>query len=52
MLHILCNASVFYPLLRPLLKHFYVARNAHLTLDIIDFSLADGDAAQLINLNY
>ena len=40
MLRILRNASVHYPLLRCLLKHFYVARNA---LDIIDSSLADGD---------
>uniref|UniRef100_A0A1X7UF12 DUF6570 domain-containing protein n=1 Tax=Amphimedon queenslandica TaxID=400682 RepID=A0A1X7UF12_AMPQE len=44
------NASVYYPLLRRRLKHFYVARNAHLTVDIIDFSLADGDIAQLIDL--
>uniref|UniRef100_A0A1X7VCQ4 Uncharacterized protein n=1 Tax=Amphimedon queenslandica TaxID=400682 RepID=A0A1X7VCQ4_AMPQE len=50
MLRILRNASVHYPLLRRLLKHFYVARNAHLTIDIIDSSLADGDVAQLIDL--
>uniref|UniRef100_A0A1X7V2S2 Uncharacterized protein n=1 Tax=Amphimedon queenslandica TaxID=400682 RepID=A0A1X7V2S2_AMPQE len=50
MLRILCNASVHYPLLRRLLRHFYVPRNAHLTIDIIDFSLADGDIEQLINL--
>uniref|UniRef100_A0A1X7VSV4 Uncharacterized protein n=1 Tax=Amphimedon queenslandica TaxID=400682 RepID=A0A1X7VSV4_AMPQE len=50
MLCILRNASVHYPLLRCLLKHFYVARTAHLTIDIIDSSLADGDIAQLINL--
>uniref|UniRef100_A0A1X7TGH2 Uncharacterized protein n=1 Tax=Amphimedon queenslandica TaxID=400682 RepID=A0A1X7TGH2_AMPQE len=50
MLRILRNASVHYPLLRCLLKHFYVARNAHLTIDIIDSSLADGDIAQLIDL--
>uniref|UniRef100_A0A1X7SYX9 Uncharacterized protein n=1 Tax=Amphimedon queenslandica TaxID=400682 RepID=A0A1X7SYX9_AMPQE len=50
MLHILHNASVHYPLLRCLLKHFYVARNAHLTIDIIDSSLADSDIAQLIKL--
>uniref|UniRef100_A0A1X7UC78 Uncharacterized protein n=1 Tax=Amphimedon queenslandica TaxID=400682 RepID=A0A1X7UC78_AMPQE len=50
MLHILCTASVHYPLLRRLLRHFYVARNAHLTIDIIDSSLSDGNIAQLINL--
>uniref|UniRef100_A0A1X7TJ06 Uncharacterized protein n=1 Tax=Amphimedon queenslandica TaxID=400682 RepID=A0A1X7TJ06_AMPQE len=50
MLRILHNASVHYPLLRRLFKHFYVARNAHLTIDIIDSSLADGDVAQLIDL--
>uniref|UniRef100_A0A1X7T732 Uncharacterized protein n=1 Tax=Amphimedon queenslandica TaxID=400682 RepID=A0A1X7T732_AMPQE len=50
MLRILCNASVHYPLLRRLLKHFYVARNAHLIIDIIDSSLADGDIALLIDL--
>ena len=50
MLRILRNASVHYPLLRRLLKHFYVARNAHLTIDIIDSSLADGDIAQLVKL--
>ena len=47
MLRILRNASVHYPLLRRLLKHFYVARNAHLTIDIIDSSL---DIAQLVKL--
>ena len=47
---ILGNASVHYPLLRCLLKHFYVARNAHLTIDIIDSSFADGDIAQLVKL--
>uniref|UniRef100_A0A1X7T2V7 Uncharacterized protein n=1 Tax=Amphimedon queenslandica TaxID=400682 RepID=A0A1X7T2V7_AMPQE len=36
--------------LRRLSKHFYVARNAHLTIDIIDSSLAEGDIAQLSNL--
>uniref|UniRef100_A0A1X7UTK3 Uncharacterized protein n=1 Tax=Amphimedon queenslandica TaxID=400682 RepID=A0A1X7UTK3_AMPQE len=50
MLRILRNASVHYPLLRRLLKHFYVARNAHLTIDIIDSSLAEGDIAQLLKL--
>uniref|UniRef100_A0A1X7TFV7 Uncharacterized protein n=1 Tax=Amphimedon queenslandica TaxID=400682 RepID=A0A1X7TFV7_AMPQE len=50
MLHILCNASVHYPSLRCLLKHFYVAGNAHLTIDIIESSLADGDIAQLLKL--
>uniref|UniRef100_A0A1X7VL16 Uncharacterized protein n=1 Tax=Amphimedon queenslandica TaxID=400682 RepID=A0A1X7VL16_AMPQE len=50
MLCILRNASVHYPLLRRLLKHFYFARNTHLTIDIIDTSLADGNVAQLINL--
>uniref|UniRef100_A0A1X7VL82 Uncharacterized protein n=1 Tax=Amphimedon queenslandica TaxID=400682 RepID=A0A1X7VL82_AMPQE len=50
MLPILHNASVHYPLLRHLLKHFDVARNAHLTIDIIDSSLADGNVAQLIDL--
>uniref|UniRef100_A0A1X7V374 Uncharacterized protein n=1 Tax=Amphimedon queenslandica TaxID=400682 RepID=A0A1X7V374_AMPQE len=50
MLYILCNASVHYPLLRRLFKHFDVARNAHLTINIIDSSLADGDIAQLIDL--
>uniref|UniRef100_A0A1X7UC85 Uncharacterized protein n=1 Tax=Amphimedon queenslandica TaxID=400682 RepID=A0A1X7UC85_AMPQE len=50
MLRILRNASVHYPLLRRLLKHFYVARNANLTIDIIDFSFADGDIAQLIDV--
>uniref|UniRef100_A0A1X7UKH1 Uncharacterized protein n=1 Tax=Amphimedon queenslandica TaxID=400682 RepID=A0A1X7UKH1_AMPQE len=50
MLRILRNASVHYPLLRRLLKHFYVARYAHLTMAITDSSLADGDVAQLINL--
>ena len=50
MLRILRSASVHYPLLRRLLKHFYVARNAHLTIDIIDSSLADGDIAQLVKL--
>uniref|UniRef100_A0A1X7VAI5 Uncharacterized protein n=1 Tax=Amphimedon queenslandica TaxID=400682 RepID=A0A1X7VAI5_AMPQE len=50
MLCTLRNASVHFPLLRRLLKHFYVARNAHLTIDIIDSSLADGDIAQLIDL--
>ena len=50
MLRILRNASVHYLLLRRLLKHFYVARNAHLTIDIIDSSLADGDIAQLVKL--
>uniref|UniRef100_A0A1X7VJT2 Uncharacterized protein n=1 Tax=Amphimedon queenslandica TaxID=400682 RepID=A0A1X7VJT2_AMPQE len=39
MLCILPNASVHYPLLGRLMKNFYVARNAHLTIDIIDFSL-------------
>uniref|UniRef100_A0A1X7UCP9 Uncharacterized protein n=1 Tax=Amphimedon queenslandica TaxID=400682 RepID=A0A1X7UCP9_AMPQE len=50
MLRILHNASVHYPLLRRLLKHFNVARNANLTIDIIDSSLADGNIAQLIDL--
>uniref|UniRef100_A0A1X7U2N0 Uncharacterized protein n=1 Tax=Amphimedon queenslandica TaxID=400682 RepID=A0A1X7U2N0_AMPQE len=50
MLRTLRNASVHYPLLRRLLRHFNVARNAHLTIDIIDSSLADGDIAQLIDL--
>uniref|UniRef100_A0A1X7UVL7 Uncharacterized protein n=1 Tax=Amphimedon queenslandica TaxID=400682 RepID=A0A1X7UVL7_AMPQE len=50
MLRILRNASVYYPLLRYLLKHIYVARNAHLTIDIIDSSLANGDIAQFIDL--
>ena len=50
MFRILRNASVHHPLLRLLLKHFYVARNAHLTIDIIDSSLADGDIAQLVKL--
>ena len=50
MLRILCSASVHYPLFRCLLKHIYVARNAHLTIDIIDSSLADGDIAQLVKL--
>uniref|UniRef100_A0A1X7T9J0 Uncharacterized protein n=1 Tax=Amphimedon queenslandica TaxID=400682 RepID=A0A1X7T9J0_AMPQE len=50
MLRILRNASVHYPLLTCLLKHFYVARNAHLTINIIDSSLPDGDVAQLIDL--
>uniref|UniRef100_A0A1X7SJ09 Uncharacterized protein n=1 Tax=Amphimedon queenslandica TaxID=400682 RepID=A0A1X7SJ09_AMPQE len=50
MLRILRNASVHYPLLRCLLKHFYVARNAQLTIDITDSSLAEGDRAQLTNL--
>uniref|UniRef100_A0A1X7TMK9 Uncharacterized protein n=1 Tax=Amphimedon queenslandica TaxID=400682 RepID=A0A1X7TMK9_AMPQE len=49
MLRILHNASVHYPSLRRLLKHFYDAKNAHLTIDIIDSSLADGDIAQLID---
>uniref|UniRef100_A0A1X7VU50 Uncharacterized protein n=1 Tax=Amphimedon queenslandica TaxID=400682 RepID=A0A1X7VU50_AMPQE len=49
MLFILRNASVRSPLLRRLLRHFYVATNAHLTIDI-DSSLPDGDIAQLINL--
>ena len=35
-------------MLRCLLKHFYVARNAHLTIEIIDYSLDDGDITQLI----
>ena len=47
MLRILRSASVHYPLLRRLLKHFYVARNA---IDISDSSLADGDIAQLVKL--
>ena len=46
MLCILRSASVHYPLLRRLVKHLYVARNAHLTIDIIDSSLADGDTTQ------
>ena len=50
MLLILRSASVHYPLLRRLLKHLYVARNAHLTKDIIDSSLAHGDIAQLVKL--
>uniref|UniRef100_A0A1X7VR38 Uncharacterized protein n=1 Tax=Amphimedon queenslandica TaxID=400682 RepID=A0A1X7VR38_AMPQE len=50
MLRIIRNASVHYPLLRCLLKHVYVAGNAHLTIDIIDSSLADGDLARLIDL--
>uniref|UniRef100_A0A1X7VDF4 Uncharacterized protein n=1 Tax=Amphimedon queenslandica TaxID=400682 RepID=A0A1X7VDF4_AMPQE len=50
MLRILRNASVHHPLLRCLLKHFYVARNAHLTIDIIDSSFAEGNIAQLTNL--
>uniref|UniRef100_A0A1X7SDG3 Uncharacterized protein n=1 Tax=Amphimedon queenslandica TaxID=400682 RepID=A0A1X7SDG3_AMPQE len=50
MLRILRNASVHDPLLRRLLKHFYVARNANLTIDIIDSSLANGDIAQFIDL--
>ena len=50
MLRILRTASVHYPLLRCLLKHCYVAKNAHLTIDIIDSSLADGDIAQLVKL--
>uniref|UniRef100_A0A1X7V6N1 Uncharacterized protein n=1 Tax=Amphimedon queenslandica TaxID=400682 RepID=A0A1X7V6N1_AMPQE len=49
MMHILHNASVYYPLLRCLFKHFFVARNAHLTIDIVDSSLPDGDIAQLMN---
>uniref|UniRef100_A0A1X7TBK0 Uncharacterized protein n=1 Tax=Amphimedon queenslandica TaxID=400682 RepID=A0A1X7TBK0_AMPQE len=50
MLRILRNASVHYPLLRRLLKHFYVARNAHLTIDITKSSLVEGNIAQLTNL--
>uniref|UniRef100_A0A1X7TPJ3 Uncharacterized protein n=1 Tax=Amphimedon queenslandica TaxID=400682 RepID=A0A1X7TPJ3_AMPQE len=50
MLRILRNASVHYFMLRRLLRHFYVARIAHLTIDIIDSSLADGYMAQLIDL--
>uniref|UniRef100_A0A1X7TKX3 Uncharacterized protein n=1 Tax=Amphimedon queenslandica TaxID=400682 RepID=A0A1X7TKX3_AMPQE len=50
MLRILCNASVYYSLLRHLLKNFYVARNAHLAIDIINSSLADGKIAQFKNL--
>uniref|UniRef100_A0A1X7V337 Uncharacterized protein n=1 Tax=Amphimedon queenslandica TaxID=400682 RepID=A0A1X7V337_AMPQE len=50
MLCIIRYASVHYPLLRLCLKCFYVARNAHLTIDIIDSSLADGYIAQLIDL--
>uniref|UniRef100_A0A1X7UQW9 Uncharacterized protein n=1 Tax=Amphimedon queenslandica TaxID=400682 RepID=A0A1X7UQW9_AMPQE len=50
MLCILRNASVHYTLLRRLLQHFYVASNAHLTIDNIDSSLADGDIAQWIDL--
>ena len=50
MLHILCSAFLQYPLLRRLLKHFYVARNAHLTIDIIQSSLADSDIAQILKL--
>ena len=46
MLRILRIASVH----ERLLKHFYVARNAHLTIVIIDSSLADGDIAQLVKL--
>ena len=49
-LRILHHASVQYPLLRHLLKYFYVARNALSTIDIIDSSLADGDIAQLVKL--
>ena len=41
------NVSVHYPLLRRLLKHLYVA---HVTIDIIDSSLADGHIAQLVKL--
>ena len=36
------TASVHYPLMRCLLKHFYVARNAHVTIHIIASSLANG----------
>uniref|UniRef100_A0A1X7TDA8 Uncharacterized protein n=1 Tax=Amphimedon queenslandica TaxID=400682 RepID=A0A1X7TDA8_AMPQE len=50
MLLILCNASVYFSLLRHLLKNFYVARNAHLAIDIINSSLADGNIAQFKNL--
>uniref|UniRef100_A0A1X7VFR3 Uncharacterized protein n=1 Tax=Amphimedon queenslandica TaxID=400682 RepID=A0A1X7VFR3_AMPQE len=50
MLRVLHNASVHYPLLRHLLKHNYVARNAHLTIDMIHSSLTDGNIAQLNNL--
>uniref|UniRef100_A0A1X7VJP5 Uncharacterized protein n=1 Tax=Amphimedon queenslandica TaxID=400682 RepID=A0A1X7VJP5_AMPQE len=50
MLRMLRNASVPEPFLRRLLKHFYVATNAHLAIDIIDSFLTDGDIAQLINL--
>uniref|UniRef100_A0A1X7TU02 Uncharacterized protein n=1 Tax=Amphimedon queenslandica TaxID=400682 RepID=A0A1X7TU02_AMPQE len=49
MLCMLHNASVYYPLLRCLLNELYVARNAHLKIDII-FSIADGDKAQMLNL--
>uniref|UniRef100_A0A1X7V6H5 Uncharacterized protein n=1 Tax=Amphimedon queenslandica TaxID=400682 RepID=A0A1X7V6H5_AMPQE len=50
MIRILRNASVHYPMLRCLLGHLYAARSAHLTIDIINSSDADGDIAQLINL--
>uniref|UniRef100_A0A1X7VHF0 Uncharacterized protein n=1 Tax=Amphimedon queenslandica TaxID=400682 RepID=A0A1X7VHF0_AMPQE len=45
------NASVHYPFLRRLLKLFYVARNAHLTIDIIDSFLED-DPFRLSNLGF
>ena len=47
MLRILRSASVHYPLLRRILKHWYVA---HVTIDVNDSSLADDDIAQFEKL--
>ena len=40
------SASVHYPNLRRLLKHFYKARKSHRTIDSIDTCLASGDVIE------
>ena len=44
------SASVHYPNLRRLLKHFYKARKSHRTIDSIDTCLASGDVIELMKL--
>ena len=44
------SASVHYPNLRRLLKHFYKACKSHRTIDSIDTCLASGDVIELMKL--
>ena len=44
------SASMHYPNLRQLLKHFYKARKSHRTIDSIETCLASGDVIELMKL--